>query len=220
MDMTSFSVDSFQRDAKTGTTISPGLLKPDVRRIRLIEPVRYAGGGTGLVINVYGVQQTATSNIDSEVDEGSGFVSEAALRRNKISVDAQVKFAEIAKSEHFEYGYTPPSERYLSSFAKEYPELLGNVVQSIYLKMAGEPTVVVALLNAIGAMSYDSVKPFGQITAVAAVTNPSVEVKEAAIRVYEAWGHPEGISILRDIECPWPWLDRYRNQVIQDLGGA
>lgn len=157
--------------------------------------------------------------IESE-DKSAGYLIGPAAQRRKIYEQAHDKFIDIALSEYFEYGYTPPSERYVAEFAQEYPGILGELIQGISLSQAGSPKVMVALLNAVGSLKYEDVRPFGQVLAVAAVSNLAVEVKEAAIRVYEAWGHPEGAMILAKVDCPWPWLDEYRKQVIADLGAG
>lgn len=165
----------------------------------------------------------ASTTMQSETEFNEGVAAFAHLgnsRKREIRLEAQEKFLEIARGEYFEYGYTPPSERYLHELAKETPGLLGDVVQGIFLSSASDSTVMVALLNAIGSLPYDHVRPFGQVTAIAAITSPSVEVKEAAIRVYETWGHPEGARVLQKVDCPWPWLDDYRKQVIEDLSVA
>lgn len=162
---------------------------------------------------------SAVSAFRSE-DDGTGtYVKGPAARRRKICEVAQAKFLELARSEYFEYGYTPSSERHLLQFAAEYPVLIGDVIQNIYLAESADARVMLALLNALASLSYETVRPHGQVLAIAALSNPVAEVKEAAIRVYETWGHREGAKILATVECPWAWLDDYRKQVISDLGG-
>ena len=158
-------------------------------------------------------------NLSIEFEEKSGgYLIGPGAKRRKIYEEAHDKFIDVAMSEYFEYGYTPPSERYIAKFAQEYPGILGELIQGISLSQALNPKVMVALLNAIGSLKYEDVRPYGQVLAIAAVSNLAVEVKEAAIRVYETWGHPEGAKVLASVECPWPWLDDYRRQVIADLG--
>ena len=155
----------------------------------------------------------------SEDDGASAYLKGPAVHRRKICEAAHVKFLELARSEYFEYGYTQPSERQLLQFATEFPGLIGELVQDIYLAESADTDVMLALLNATASLTYEIVRPHGQVLAIAALSNPAAEVKEAAIRVYETWGHREGAKILATVECPWPWLDDYRKQVISDLGG-
>lgn len=153
-------------------------------------------------------------------DDGAGaYIRGPAIHRRKICEAAHVKFLELARSEYFEYGYTQPSERHLLQFSIEFPGLIGELVQSIYLAESADIGVMLALLNAMASLNYETLRPHGQVLAIAALTNPAAEVKEAAIRVYETWGHREGAKILATVECPWLWLDDYRKQVISDLGG-
>jgi hypothetical protein len=166
-----------------------------------------------------GCYSSAVSAFRSEDDGTSAYVNGPVAPRRKICEVTQAKFLELARSEYFEYGYTPPSERHLLQFAAEYPGLIGEVIQNIYLAESADACVMLALLNALASLSYETVRPHGQVLAVAALTNPNAEVKEAAIRVYETWGHREGAKILATVECPWAWLDDYRKQVISDLGG-
>lgn len=152
-------------------------------------------------------------------DNGIGaYVEARAARGREICEAAQTKFLDLARSEYFEYGYTPPSEHHLLQFAREYPGLVGEVIQNIYLAELADTCVMLALLNAVASLDYEAVRPYGQVLAVAALSNPVAEIKEAAIRVYETWGHTEGAKILASVECPWAWLDDYRKQVISDLG--
>ncbi|MFC5548159.1 hypothetical protein [Massilia aerilata] len=146
--------------------------------------------------------------------------TKALLARQAICDEAIKEFIETSRQENFEYGYTPPSERFIHEFAKEHPMILADLIQGILLAESKSSTVMVALMNAIGSMRYEDIRPYGQTTALAAITNQSVEVKEAAIRAYETWGHPEGAHVLSTVDCPWPWLDDYRKQVIEDLGAA
>lgn len=155
----------------------------------------------------------------SEDDGASSYIKGPAVHRRRICEAAHVKFLELARSEYFEYGYTQPSERHLSQFSTEFPGLIGELVQDIYLAESADTDVMLALLNAMASLNYETVRPHGQVLAIAALSNPAAEVKEAAIRVYETWGHREGAKILATVECPWPWLDDYRKQVISDLGG-
>lgn len=147
-------------------------------------------------------------------------VGKVEARKLEVCQTAQARFTDIARFEHFEYGYTASSEQYLLEFAKQYPGLLGEVTHNIYLTSLKERTVILALVNAIASLDYESVRPFGQSLALMALTNPDVEIKEAAIRAYETWGHPEGANILSGADCPIGWLDKYRRQVIEDLGGV
>ena len=149
----------------------------------------------------------------------SAYIKGPAIHRRRICEAAHVKFLELARSEYFEYGYTQPSERHLLQFAIEFPALIGELVQDIYLAESANTDVMLALLNAMASLNYETVRPYGQVLAIAALLNRAAEVKEAAIRVYETWGHREGAKILATVECPWPWLDDYRKQVISDLGG-
>lgn len=161
----------------------------------------------------------AVSAFRSE-DDGTGvYVKGPTARRREICAAAQAKFLELARSEYFEYGYTPPSEQHLLQFAAQHPGLIGEVIQNTYLAESADVRVILALLNALASLNYETVHPHGQVLAIAALSNLAAEVKEAAIRVYETWGHRDGAKILANVECPWGWLDDYRQQVISDLGG-
>lgn len=148
------------------------------------------------------------------------YVTGSSARLLQICEDAKEEFIALARNERFEYGYTAPSERFLLQFAKDYPALVGDTMQRIYLEVPGDKVVALAVLNAVASMGYETVYPHGQTLALGALMNPAPEVKEAAIRVYETWGHVDGARILSEVDCPWDWLDSYRKQVIEDLSGA
>lgn len=173
-----------------------------------------------------GVVNSATSivfappSVATFSDSGrTGFGTGDSKLRHMLREKLHQQFVEVAREENFEYGYTQPSERLAKQIAKDVPGVFGDVVQGILLRESADPVVMVALLNAVASLPYEMVWPFGQTLAIAAIALPAIEVKDAAIRAYETWGHPEGVGILKNIECPWPWLDDYRKQVIADLGG-
>jgi hypothetical protein len=63
--------------------------------------------------------------------------------------------------------------------------------------------------------------PMNELLALSALTHPSVEVKECAVRAYEYWEDPELVRRLIDRELTPKWLDDYRLEVISDIcGGA
>jgi hypothetical protein len=147
---------------------------------------------------------------------GTYIFGEDARRKNSCE-QAKLQFLRIATEEQFEYGYTPPSERFLVQFGDEKPALVGELIQLIQLTESHNVKVMVSLLNGISAFKYETFRPYTQTVAVAALANKSVDIKEAAIRVYETWGHPEGAKQLENVECNLPWLDSYRQKVIDHL---
>ena len=173
----------------------------------------------GLLTSFNG-QHPTVSTLILEDGASSRFIRGLSVQKQKICEAAQAKFLEYARSEYFEYGYTQPSERFLIEFSEEYPGLLPKLIQSIYLSESKDIGVTLALLNALGSIKYEFLHPHGQILAIAALSNPAPEVKEAAIRVFEAWGNQDGAKILANVECHLEWLDKYRKQVITDLGGS
>ncbi|MNN53175.1 hypothetical protein D3C81_1679140 [compost metagenome] len=77
-----------------------------------------------------------------------------------------------------------------------------------------DKNILLSLLKAISNLSYDSIYPFGQTVAVAALVNKDVEVIEGGIRAFENWGSPAGVSVLENTKLAFDWLELYRQQTI------
>jgi hypothetical protein len=165
------------------------------------------------------VETETTSSEASGSDSGVGtFIRGAAKARLERIKEFERRFIELARAEHFEYGYAPSTELFtLEFFQKNSSSLCIEALVRMFWSHTSETSTAVAVLNALSALPYDKEFKGGQTLAVAATAIADHEIKEAAIRVFERWGHPEGAEFLSKIDCPWPWLDDYRNQVIQDL---
>lgn len=127
------------------------------------------------------------------------------------------EFVKTANSEHIEYGYGSASEQLLERFFQQYKSRTGAIIQHIYVRESGNPTVLISLLKAVSNFEYFQVYPHAQMMALAALSNVSLEVREAGIRAYENWENPDGLIALKAAETPWDWLESYRLSTIEYL---
>lgn len=149
--------------------------------------------------------------LPTENDSNQSFEVEAAFLE-KCNDD----FVRIASSEAFEYGFIPSSQLLMESFASQFPSV-GRIAQHIFFAGLESPQICVAVMNAISCMPYETSGFYGAVLAMAALSHHDDEVKEAGIRAFERWEHPDGIKALKSIHTNWDWVEKYRLSTIAFL---
>lgn len=127
------------------------------------------------------------------------------------------EFVGTARREQIEHGFASASEQLVSKYLSLYPATCGGILQYIYIKESHDTAVALALVRGISFIDYDAIMPYGQMIALAALTNTNDEVREAGIRAYERWRCVDGIAVLKTIETSWDWLEQYRLETIEYL---
>lgn len=84
--------------------------------------------------------------------------------------------------------------------------------------MKVEPSLASDVLHCISRLDYATVEPVAKTLVMLGLADPSIAVRESAIRCVEQWELPE-LGKLLMYEEQAPWLDRYRLAVIGDLFG-
>ncbi|WP_448145330.1 hypothetical protein [Pseudomonas silesiensis] len=164
----------------------------------------------------------AIETIGSPEVDGSKYIQsreeagEILTRKLTLNEYLQV-FRRASRSDTLEYGMVSKCDDLLSSWFAESPIQLGSVISHIFIQSMNDKNLLLSLLKAISNLSYDSIYPFGQTVAVAALVNKDVEVVEGGIRAFENWGSKDGVSVLENTKVAFDWLELYRQQTIAYL---
>lgn len=177
-----------------------------------------AGFLSGLVPGIGSVIET----ISSSGLDGSKYVQSHEdvdlLVSKKLSFNEYHQaFKRASRSDTLEYGMVSKCDELLSSWFIESPGQLGDIVSHIFLQSMHDKNILLLLLKAISNLSYESIYPFGQTVALAALVNRDVEVIEGGIRAFENWGSRDGIAVLENTKLAFDWLELYRQQTIAYL---
>lgn len=164
----------------------------------------------------------AVKTIGSQELEGSKYIQprgemdELSVRKMSLN-DYLQTFKRASRSDTLEYGMISKCDELLLSWFTESPAQLGNIISHIFIQSMSDKNILLSLLKAISNLSYESIYPFGQTVAVAALVNKDVEVIEGGIRAFENWGSREGVSVLENTKLAFDWLELYRQQTIAYL---
>lgn len=118
--------------------------------------------------------------------------------------------------EPVEDGCTHPAEALLEKSLKTNREA-AVWIQSIFIDNHKKPVIATGILKCIGRLQYSLVGPWGKLMAKTGLSEPYLEIRDAAVTALELWGDSESLEILKDHIESTPWLARYIKQVIEDL---
>ncbi len=90
-------------------------------------------------------------------------------------------------------------------------------IQSFFLENITNTGLASDILCAMGHLPRRLVEPWGYTMVIAALGQPSIRVRDAAVRALERWGGTTAIRILADHAESAPWLRRYIDGVLSDL---
>lgn len=111
------------------------------------------------------------------------------------------------------------AEKIIENALDASPLLAREAVSDLYVENAADEKCLLSLMMSLSHIPYSKVGSQSKIIGVAALSHRSVEVREAAIRMFEMWGANECIEILRSHRVSPDWLMDYMLQVIEDFGG-
>lgn len=144
-------------------------------------------------------------------------LSRTTLSRQLNLNDRLQEFRRIARSDTLEYGAVSKCDDLILKWFSQSSGELGGIINHIFLQSMSDKNVLLYLLKAISNLPYDSIYPFGQTVAVAALINKDVEVAEAGVRAFENWGSKDGVSVLEGTKLSYDWLELYRQQTVAYL---
>ncbi len=121
--------------------------------------------------------------------------------------------------EPIEDGYSHPAEQIIEDALKRYKSGAINWIQAVYHGHTGRPAIAANILRCIGRLDCNLIEPWGIEMATKGLSNPDVEIRDAAICAFEIWGGAESVATLKDhLKAETvPWLKDYIRWVIRDL---
>jgi hypothetical protein len=126
------------------------------------------------------------------------------------------KLLYLLKEEPVEDGYSHPAELVLDETLRANRN--GALwIQTIFIENHNNPTLATGILKCIGRLRRDLIEPWGRIMAKIGLSEPSLEIREAAVTALELWGDKRSLEMLKNHTESAPWLARYIKQVIKDL---
>jgi hypothetical protein len=118
--------------------------------------------------------------------------------------------------EAVEDGCTHPAEAFLEKSLRTNREA-ALWIQSVFIDNHKKPGIATGILKCIGRLHPSLVGSWGKLMAKTGLSEPSLEIRDAAITALELWGDSESLGILKAHIELIPWLARYIKQVIEDL---
>lgn len=82
------------------------------------------------------------------------------------------------------------------------------------------PAMSAAILRCVARVEFAQSGAQGLALAQHALNHDDVELREAAVRAFEAWGGVEALGFLRQHDDPEAWLQEYVRRVVEDLSDA
>ncbi len=127
----------------------------------------------------------------------------------------------IFATQHFEYGFTSPADRFIANLFRIYHKATGECLHKIFWAHYTDRRIRTGLLQAMAHIDYTDIAVHGIVMVQAALAaHTDAEVVECGIRALENWGNRESLQILK-IAATYPsytgWLQNYLQQVIEDL---
>ena len=156
------------------------------------------------------VRQFMRLNVADTERETSEGASSAAQKR------FEQELLQLLMEEPVEDGYSHPAELILGE-ALRANRKSALWIQNLFIENHNNPVIATGILKCIGRLRRDLVEPWGKIMARTGLSEPSLEIREAAVTAFELWGDAESLKTLKDHTESTPWLARYIKQVITDL---
>ena len=123
---------------------------------------------------------------------------------------------DLLMSESDEDGPSELAREFAEWWLARFPAASGWI-QSFFLGNITHSGLASDTLRLVGRLSRRLVYPWGFVMAMAALSQPNIRVRDAAVRALERWGGPMARQILAAHQETVPWLRRYVAGVISDL---
>ncbi|MBL7942297.1 MAG: hypothetical protein JNM00_06005 [Flavobacteriales bacterium] len=138
-----------------------------------------------------------------------------------LRLQAQQQFRsttlQLFENDTYETGVLADSTSYLlKQFAFNRHITLVRL-SKLYSEQIGNMNVILGILNFISSLSKGQAGEIGWMIAKTALCHREIEIKDLAVRCFEAWVSEESLSILEETRTGVSWLDKYIEQVIIDF---
>jgi hypothetical protein len=155
-------------------------------------------------------------NYIEEYDE-NGYES-PIIEKNEVKQAQKIqknKILNMIKESESEWGCYSEFEEFVIKNKRD--KFLINMINQIFVDNISDEEVIVKILRAFSRLTYEDTYPNAQTMCLAAISINNIEVKEAAIEVFEAWRNREALKLLQIIDLKEDWLKKYCNKVINEI---
>lgn len=174
---------------------------------------------TNNMIDLKTINETNNNLIEPIIEFKSNYLKSVQEDENKkekkMYNDYKQELEDILFSSDIEWGIYSEFDKFVMEHVED--EYLMKAINDIYVRNCQNEEVLMKILNAISEVEYEKVYPFGQITAIAAVSNKSLAVQQKGIEAFERWKREDSIAILENLDIKENWLKKYVEKIINNL---
>lgn len=174
---------------------------------------------TNNMIDLETINETNNNLIEPIIEFKSNYLKSVQEDENKkekkMYNDYKQELEDILFSSDIEWGIYSEFDKFVMEHVED--EYLMKAINDIYVQNCQNEEVLMKILNAISEVEYEKVYPFGQITAIAAVSNKSLAVQQKGIEAFERWKREDSIAILENLDIKENWLKKYVEKIINNL---
>ena len=110
------------------------------------------------------------------------------------------------------------AEKKILEIAKSYSfNILGEVVQSIFVDYNDYPQVLAGICKSLCRYSFEETYPWGQTMLSGLLAHKNDMVKEYAVELIENWDDVRLLPILRNFQASTAWLELYISNAVKFL---
>lgn len=162
------------------------------------------------------IKQREISSLEKKLIEGKTVVEQKKIDELIIHLTSQMinslRYFTIDELE------LTSAERLALEIEKKYSaRILGEVLQSIYIKYNDFPNMLLGICKSMGLFELNEVMPWGPTILVGLLSHKNENVKEYAVSVVENWLDKELLPILKNLDCSSKWLKEYIQDVVKML---
>lgn len=129
------------------------------------------------------------------------------------------EFYRVVEHDHFEFGITSNVELLVERWIARDLKTTQLALAQIFFENQVSEKISIGILKIIAHVDAEVLSPTNRGIAMAALTMPSLEVRECAVRAYEYWEKPEFLIDLEMRSLSPAWLEEYKQTVIDEVRG-
>lgn len=165
------------------------------------------------------ISETNTNFIETIIEFKSNYLisvlEDESKKEKKDYREYKQELEDILFSSDLEWGMYSQFDEFVMEHVED--EYFMKAINEIYVQNYQNENVLIKILNAISEIEYEKVFPFGQITAIAAISNKSLAVQQKGIEAFERWRQEDSIAILQSLDIKENWLKKYVEKIINHL---
>jgi len=160
-----------------------------------------------------------TITVLSAVLPKSQLHQQQVLDKNRKIKEFSSEFYRIIEHDHFEFGVTSNIERYVDNWIARDLKTTQLALAQIFYENQLVEKISIGILKILAHVDASILSPTNRGIAMNALTLPSLEVRECAVRAYEYWEDPDFLVDLEIRQLEPAWLEEYKQTVITEVRG-